>query len=54
MRFFLDYLDRSELDADGKAFLRTVLAEARRKGRKKKFKPYGVGDLLNRRQRSGA
>ena len=49
MRFFLDYLGREKLDADAKAFLRTVLAEARRKGRKNKFKPFGVGALLNRR-----
>jgi hypothetical protein len=49
LRFFLEYLGCDRLDQRGKSFLRLVLKEACRKGRKRKFSSYGVADRLRQR-----
>ena len=45
MRFFLNYRGHEALSRDDKRFLKKVLARARRRGRQKKFKPFGVASI---------
>ncbi len=47
MRFFLDYRGHHSLNRNDKRLLRKVFAIARRRGRQKKFKPFGVADRLS-------
>ena len=47
MRFFLDYRNHQRLSWDDKKLLQRILTIARHRGRRGKFKPFGVADRLS-------
>lgn len=53
MRFFLAYCGHKRLSMRDKVFLRRILEMARHRGRMKKFRSYGVGEMLRRHHGPG-
>ncbi|MEA3386056.1 MAG: lipopolysaccharide kinase InaA family protein [Thermodesulfobacteriota bacterium] len=46
MRFFHDYRKKRGMSGSGRKFLKVILKRAKHRGRRRKFKPYGVAGKL--------